>query len=190
MSPSSKVVFQSEGLWCYQAPDSEKDIYSSFPAVSAIAAVNEGKCGSYFVQCRAQHLILKRGAALWSMDKVNYRKKKKKKGLNISTLYTRKLQFLKCNSRLRLLEVPSPQGCTLWPGCSSPAVPVKAEGLLSVFSVLINANGGILFRSSVCRAARWGFSSAQGTWERTTLASQTKQVIKTLWARTVSPCGG
>lgn len=136
MSPSSKVVFQSEGLWCYQAPNSEKDIYSSFPAVSAIAAVNEGKCGSYFVQCRAQHLILKRGAALWSMDKVNYQKKKKK-GLNISTLYTRKLQLLKCNSRLHLLEVPSPQGCTLWPGCSSPAVPVKAEGLLSVFLSLL-----------------------------------------------------
>lgn len=42
LSPGSKVVFQSEGLWCYQAPNSEKDIYSSFPAVSAIAAVNEG----------------------------------------------------------------------------------------------------------------------------------------------------
>lgn len=31
----------------------------------------------------------------------------------------------------------------------------------SWFSVLSNASGGILFRSSACHGARWGFSSAQ-----------------------------
>lgn len=104
--------------------------------------------------------------------------------------------FLKHNSRLHLLEVPSPQGHASWPlvftaagekagrrqlltagcvgeggraarscpGCTLSCVRRRISLLStqnSCFSFIINAYSGILFRSSICFGAQWGFSSAQ-----------------------------
>lgn len=127
--------------------------------------------------------------------------RKNKKGLNISTFNTRKLQSVTfwsvipeclcwcsparkdmlCVPRFSVQQDRGREGAAQDQLCSERCKGCdRLPGLQkSWFSVPITANGGILFTSSVCRGARRGLAvPAWDVWELLALALQTKCVTK------------